>query len=300
MEAILLPLVVMFFILVLTLGVDRAFKAILPLTIIGILVYFFGWDIFKYAFLFILFIVFLIFFLIFKVLKKATTSSNTYRRTRTQNDDFFGGYRNNTSSNNNSNGTRENNTYSDTRYYGYFRTKEEAEEFFRNIFGRDFGQNGTYNNTRSSGTFTQEEAEEFFRNIFGRDFGQNGTYNNTRSSGTFTQEEAEEFFRNIFGDNFGGTYGGTTYGGNTYGNSSGGYRQGGGYQRTGTYTSNRSRYYRILGVKDGASQEEIKKAYRQLAKEHHPDKFVNASDSDKKYHENKMKEINEAYENLKI
>ena len=259
MEAILLPLVVMFFILVLTLGVDRAFKAILPLTIIGILVYFFGWDIFKYAFLFILFIVFLIFFLIFKVLKKATTSSNTYRRTRTQNDDFFGGYRNNTSSNNNSNRTRENNTYSDTRYYGHFRTKEEAEEFFRNIFGHDFGQNGTYNNTRSSGTFTQEEFEEFIRNAFGGSFG-----------------------------------------GSTYGNSSGGYRQGGSYQRTGTYTSNRSRYYRILGLKDGASQEEIKKAYRQLAKEHHPDKFVNASDSDKKYHENKMKEINEAYENLKI
>ena len=271
MEAILLPLVVMFFILVLTLGVDRSFKAILPLTIIGILVYFFGWDIFKYAFLFILFIVFLIFFLIFKVLKKATTSSNTYRRTRTQNDDFFGGYRNNTSSNNNSNGTRENNTYSDTRYYGNFRTREEAEEFFRNIFGGGFGTNGN-----------------------------NGTYNNTRTNGTFTQEEAEEFFRNIFGDNFGGTYGGTTYGGNTYGNSSGGYRQGGSYQRTGTYTSNRSRYYRILGVKDGASQEEIKKAYRQLAKEHHPDKFVNASDSEKKFHENKMKEINEAYENLKI
>ena len=259
MEAILLPLVVMFFILVLTLGVDRAFKAILPLTIIGILVYFFGWDIFKYAFLFILFIVFLIFFLIFKVLKKATTSSNTYRRTRTQNDDFFGGYRNNTRSNNNSNGTRENNTYSDTRYYGHFRTREEAEEFFRNIFGRDFGQNGTYNNTRSSGTFTQEEFEEFIRNTFGGSFG-----------------------------------------GSTYGNSSGGYRQGGSYQRTGTYTSNRSRYYRILGLKDGASQEEIKKAYRQLAKEHHPDKFANASDTEKKYHESKMKEINEAYENLKI
>lgn len=263
MEAILLPLVVMFFILVLTLGVDRASKAILPLTIIGILVYFFGWDIFKYAFLFILFIVFLIFFLIFKVLKKATTSSNTYRRTRTQNDDFFGGYRNNTRSNNNSNGTRENNTYSDTRYYGHFRTKKEAEEFFRNLFGRDFGQNGTYSNTRSSGTFTQEEFEEFIRNAFG--------------------------------GNFGGTYGG-----NTYGNSSGGYRQGGSYQRTGTYTSNRSRYYRILGLKDGASQEEIKKAYHQLAKEHHPDKFVNASDSEKKFHESKMKEINEAYENLKI
>ena len=259
MEAILLPLVVMFFILVLTLGIEKASKAIIPLAIIEIFVYFFGWDIFKYAFLFILFIVFLIFFLIFKVLKKATTSSNTYRRTRTQNDDFFGGYRNNTRSNNNSNGTRENNTYSDTRYYGHFRTREEAEEFFRNIFGRDFGQNGTYNNTRSSGTFTQEEFEEFIRNAFGGSFG-----------------------------------------GSTYGNSSGGYRQGGSYQRTGTYTSNRSRYYRILGLKDGASQEEIKKAYRQLAKEHHPDKFVNASDSEKKFHESKMKEINEAYENLKI
>ena len=259
MEAILLPLVVMFFILVLTLGIEKASKAIIPLAIIEIFVYFFGWDIFKYIFIFILFIVFLIFFLIFKLLKKAGTSSNTYRRTRTQNDDFFGGYRNNTSSNNNSNGTRENNTYSDTRYYGNFRTREEAEEFFRNIFGRDFGQNGTYNNTRSSGTFTQEEFEEFIRNAFGGSFG-----------------------------------------GSTYGNSSGGYRQGGSYQRTGTYTSNRSRYYRILGLKDGASQEEIKKAYYQLAKEHHPDKFVNASDSDKKYHENKMKEINEAYENLKI
>lgn len=259
MEAILLPLVVMFFILVLTLGIEKASKAIIPLAIIEIFVYFFGWDIFKYIFIFILFIVFLIFFLIFKLLKKVGTSSNTYRRTRTQNDDFFGGYRNNTRSNNNSNGTRENNTYSDTRYYGHFRTKEEAEEFFRNIFGRDFGQNGTYNNTRSSGTFTQEEFEEFIRNAFGGSFG-----------------------------------------GSTYGNSSGGYRQGGSYQRTGTYTSNRSRYYRILGVKDGASQEEIKKAYRQLAKEHHPDKFVNASDSEKKFHENKMKEINEAYENLKI
>lgn len=227
MEAILLPLVVMFFILVLTLGIEKASKAIIPLAIIEIFVYFFGWDIFKYIFIFILFKVFLIFFLIFKLLKKVGTSSNTYRRTRTQNDDFFGGYRNNTSSNNNSNGTRENNTYSNTRYYGHFRTQEEFEEFIRNAFGGSFG-------------------------------------------------------------------------GSTYGNSSGGYRQGGSYQRTGTYTSNRSRYYRILGLKDGASQEEIKKAYYQLAKEHHPDKFVNASDSDKKYHENKMKEINEAYENLKI
>ena len=46
MEAILLPLVVMFFILVLTLGIEKASKAIIPLAIIEIFVYFFGWDMF--------------------------------------------------------------------------------------------------------------------------------------------------------------------------------------------------------------------------------------------------------------
>ena len=290
MDAILLPILVIFFILVMALGIDKASKVILPLSIIGILIYFFGWLVFRYSWLFIPLFVF---WFIRKLLNSSNSSSNTYKRDRTQNDDFFGGYRNNTSSNNNSNGTKENNTYNETRYYGNFRTREEAEEFFRNIFGAN-SNNRTYNNTRTNGTFTQEEFDKFFRYIFGGGSGtngNNGTYSNTRSSGTFTQEEFEEFIRNAFGGSFGGS---------TYGNSSGGYRQGGSYQRTGTYTSNRSRYYRILGLKDGASQEEIKKAYYQLAKEHHPDKFVNASDSDKKYHENKMKEINEAYENLKI
>lgn len=247
MEAVLLPILVVFFILVITIGIDKASKVILPLIIIGIFVYFFGWLIFKYYWIFIsLFI----FWFLSILLKNGRSSSNTNRRTRTQNDDFFNRYRNNSS--NSSNGTNQNNTYSDTRYYGQFKTREEAEEFIRNIFG-GFGTNST-----------------------------------------FTQEDFEKIFRDFFGGSFGGQ--GSTYGGNTYG----GYKQGGGYQRTGTYTSNRSKYYRILGLKDGASQEEIKKAYRQLAKEHHPDKFVNASDSEKKYHESKMKEINEAYENLKI
>ena len=257
MDAILLPILVIFFILVMALGIDKASKVILPLSIIGILIYFFGWLVFRYSWLFIPLFVF---WFIRKLLNSSNSSSNTYKRDRTQNDDFFNTYRNN---GNSSNRTNQNNTYNETRYYGHFRTKEEAEEFFRNIFGGGSGTNGN-----------------------------NGTYNNTRSSSTFTQEEFEEFIRNAFG----GSFGGSTYGGN----SSGGYRQGGNYQRTGTYTSNRSKYYRILGVKDGASQEEIKKAYRQLAKEHHPDKFVNASDSEKKFHESKMKEINEAYENLKI
>lgn len=52
-------------------------------------------------------------------------------------------------------------------------------------------------------------------------------------------------------------------------------------------------YYRILGVKRGASEKEIKEAYRRLARKYHPD--VNPGD---KAAEEKFKEINEAYEVL--
>jgi molecular chaperone DnaJ len=49
-------------------------------------------------------------------------------------------------------------------------------------------------------------------------------------------------------------------------------------------------YYKILGVEKGASADDIKKAYRKLAHQHHPDK----SGGD----EAKFKEINEAYQVL--
>lgn len=49
-------------------------------------------------------------------------------------------------------------------------------------------------------------------------------------------------------------------------------------------------YYEILGLKKGASPEEIKKAFRKLAVKYHPDK--NAGD---KKAEDRFKEINEAY-----
>lgn len=52
-------------------------------------------------------------------------------------------------------------------------------------------------------------------------------------------------------------------------------------------------YYKILGVARGASSDEIKKAFRKLARKHHPD--VNPGD---KRAEEKFKEINEAYEVL--
>ncbi|WP_339062630.1 DnaJ domain-containing protein [Fusobacterium animalis] len=129
------------------------------------------------------------------------------------------------------------------------------------------------------------------------DFFNSGSTNRTTYGGTFnSREEAEEFFRTFFGGNFGqGTRGtgGRTYGGYSSQNGSSGYQR-----TTNTYTPDKSRYYTILGVSRGASQDEIRKAYHKLAKEHHPDRFVNSSDSEKKYHENKMKEINDAYENL--
>lgn len=52
-------------------------------------------------------------------------------------------------------------------------------------------------------------------------------------------------------------------------------------------------YYEVLGVPRSASQDEIKKAYRRLAKKHHPD--VNKND---KKSEEKFKEISQAYDVL--
>jgi len=52
-------------------------------------------------------------------------------------------------------------------------------------------------------------------------------------------------------------------------------------------------YYRVLGVSPKATEEEIKKAFRTLARKHHPDVA-----KDKKTAEEKFKEINEANEVL--
>ena len=53
-------------------------------------------------------------------------------------------------------------------------------------------------------------------------------------------------------------------------------------------------YYEVLGVSKTASEDEIKKAFRKLAKKYHPD----ANPDNKKEAEAKFKEVNEAYETL--
>ena len=52
--------------------------------------------------------------------------------------------------------------------------------------------------------------------------------------------------------------------------------------------------YNVLGVSQSASDDEVKKAYRELARKYHPDNYQNNPLAD--LAEEKMKEINEAYD----
>ena len=54
--------------------------------------------------------------------------------------------------------------------------------------------------------------------------------------------------------------------------------------------------YKVLGVSPSATDEEVKDAYRQLAKKYHPDQYSGSPIAE--LADEKMKEINEAYDEI--
>ncbi len=55
----------------------------------------------------------------------------------------------------------------------------------------------------------------------------------------------------------------------------------------------------VLGVRPGASREEVSAAYRRLVQQYHPDKVAELGPELRELAEQRMKEINAAYETLK-
>ncbi len=58
-------------------------------------------------------------------------------------------------------------------------------------------------------------------------------------------------------------------------------------------------YYAILGVPRDASAEQIKRAYRKLMSQHHPDKLGDVPEELKRRAEERAREINAAYERIR-
>lgn len=84
----------------------------------------------------------------------------------------------------------------------------------------------------------------------------------------------------------------TNYGGYTY--------QDGSHDIHGNYNPDMQGKdpYAILGLRQGVTKEEVKKAYRRLAMKYHPDKVANMSEEVQKNAARQFREINAAYEQI--
>ena len=75
------------------------------------------------------------------------------------------------------------------------------------------------------------------------------------------------------------------------------------YSGGSSYSTSKQTYtkdaYKILGITNKATDEEVKKAYRRLAMKYHPDKVEGLGEEVKRNAEAQFREINEAYENIK-
>ena len=74
------------------------------------------------------------------------------------------------------------------------------------------------------------------------------------------------------------------------------------YRQQQTATTSRDmaeQYYAVLGLEPGADMETVKKAYRKLSMQYHPDKVRHLGDEFRTVAEEKMKEINQAYDYFK-
>jgi len=56
--------------------------------------------------------------------------------------------------------------------------------------------------------------------------------------------------------------------------------------------------YKILEIEKAVSDDEVKKAYRKMAKKYHPDKVITNNEAIKKGAEEKFKEVQRAYEQI--
>ncbi len=59
------------------------------------------------------------------------------------------------------------------------------------------------------------------------------------------------------------------------------------------------KYYKILEIQPEATNEEVKKAYRRMARKYHPDMVSHLGDDFKEAANEKFKKVNEAYEKIK-